>query len=195
MSNIKRWQTVRSETTFSTPWFSVRKDACIIGDAQGNGEKTDESAPFYVIDTADWVCVVAITDAGDLVLVRQYRHGWGDITLELPAGEVHAGEDIITAARRELAEETGYLGGEVQLVASTSPNPARYSNQLHIVAIRGPAKLADLKNDPEEQTEPVTWPLTSVRDLLRDPTFVNSSQVGALAIALVGMDACDGSPR
>lgn len=181
MSDLKRWRTVRSAIAFSTPWFSVRKDDCVIND----GAET----PFYVIDTADWVCVVAITDADDLVLVRQYRQGWQDITLELPAGEVHPGEDVIAAARRELAEETGYLGGEATFIGATSPNPARYGNKLHIVAIRGSAKLAELKNDPEEQTEPMIWPLKSVRDLFRDPTFANSSQAGALAIALASMGA------
>ena len=105
MSELKRWRTVRSLVAFSTPWFAVRKDDCVISDGA--------EAPFYIIDTADWVCVVAITEDSELVLVRQYRHGWRDITLELPAGEVHAGEDVIAAARRELAEETGYVGGDV----------------------------------------------------------------------------------
>ena len=181
MSELKRWRTVRSAIAFSTPWFAVRKDDCVINDGA--------EAPFYVIDTADWVCVVAITETGELVLVRQYRHGWRDITLELPAGEVHAGEDVIAAARRELAEETGYIGGEAALIGATSPNPARYGNKLHIVLIRAPQKLAELKNDPEEQTEPVVWPMTSVRDLFLDPAFANSSQAGALAIALAGMGA------
>ncbi len=181
MTEIKRWRTVRSSIPFRTPWFSVRQDDCVI---DGAGE-----TPFYIIDSADWVCVVAITARDELVLVRQYRHGWSDITLELPAGEVHEGEDVIAAAQRELAEETGYMGGAAKVIGVTSPNPARYGNKLHIVAIQGPEKLAAPKNDPEEHTEPVTWPMNACRDLFRSPEFANSSQAGALAVALVAMGA------
>jgi ADP-ribose pyrophosphatase YjhB (NUDIX family) len=181
MSELKRWRTIRSAIAFSTPWFAIRQDDCVVNESA--------ETPFYIIDTADWVCVVAITEAGELILVRQYRHGWGHITLELPAGEVQTGEEVIAAARRELAEETGYIGGEAALIGATSPNPARYSNKLHIVLINAPKKLAALKNDPEEQTEPMVWPMQSVRSLFLNESFVNSSQAGALAIALASLGA------
>jgi len=140
---------------------------------------------FYVIECRDWVCVAALTLQGELVLVRQYRHGEGAITLELPAGEIDQDEDPIAAARRELLEETGYRGGEARVVSVTSPNPSRYANRLHVVLIEGVEAGPQGQNDRHEATEAELWPVSAVRDLFLEPRFSNSSQAGGLAAALV----------
>lgn len=171
------WRILSSSKVIDTPWFRVRSDRCET--ARGVIDA------FYVVDAATWVCVVAITKDGEFVLVRQYRHGQGAITLELPAGEANAGEDAIAAARRELREETGYDGGEARLVCSVSPNPARYANLLHVVLIEGVSHAGDGENDEFEETEPVLWPEAKARELFLDPVFSNSSHAGALASVLI----------
>jgi 8-oxo-dGTP pyrophosphatase MutT (NUDIX family) len=101
---------------------------------------------FSVIHCCDWVNVVAITPAGEMIFVKQYRHGTNTVTTELPGGMVDADEDGLKAAKRELREETGYTSEAWSLLGSTYPNPAIQSNQCSTwLALNA------------EQTHPVAW--------------------------------------
>jgi len=84
-----------------------------------------------VLESVDWVNMVALDHAGRSVMVRQFRFGVGYSTLETPGGMVDPGEDSLTAARRELLEETGYSGGEWQYLGAVEPNPAFHNHLCH----------------------------------------------------------------
>jgi 8-oxo-dGTP pyrophosphatase MutT (NUDIX family) len=87
---------------------------------------------FYVLETPDWINVIPITPEGKVVLIRQYRVGVNQITLEIPGGMVdEADESPAEAARRELLEETGYVADEVIQIGSVTSNPAFINNQTH----------------------------------------------------------------
>lgn len=86
---------------------------------------------FTVVDTADWVNVIALTPWDDVVLVEQFRHGTEEVTLEIPGGTVDEGEAPAAAARRELAEETGYRARRLVALGTVTPNPAIQSNRCH----------------------------------------------------------------
>jgi 8-oxo-dGTP pyrophosphatase MutT (NUDIX family) len=119
------WRTIRSETLIKDRWINVRADHCVTSAGV-------EISPYYVLSYPDWVHVVAITEAGSLVLVRQYRHGAGKSFLELPGGVVDpADKSIEAAARRELLEETGFTAPRWQMVTSLHPNPATHTNRVH----------------------------------------------------------------
>jgi 8-oxo-dGTP pyrophosphatase MutT (NUDIX family) len=90
-----------------------------------------------VLESVDWVNMVALTDTGLSVMVRQFRFGVGYTTLETPGGMVDPGEDSLTAARRELKEETGYTGGEWQYLGAVEPNPAFHDHLCHHWLARG----------------------------------------------------------
>ena len=121
----RRWRTVRSQTLIKDRWINLRADHCITPAGA-------EIAPYYVLSYPDWVHVVAITEAGSLVLVRQYRHGAGGSFLELPGGAVDpADTSIEEAARRELAEETGFTARRWEMISSLHPNPATHTNRVH----------------------------------------------------------------
>ncbi|MBT6273943.1 MAG: NUDIX hydrolase [Chromatiales bacterium] len=84
-----------------------------------------------VLESVDWVNMVAVDTSGRSVMVRQYRFGVGYATLETPGGMVDPGEDSLTAAKRELLEETGYSGGKWRYLGAVEPNPAIHNNLCH----------------------------------------------------------------
>lgn len=93
--------------------------------------RTGEVMERIVLESVDWVNCLALTEDGRCVMIRQFRFGAGYTTLEVPGGMVDPGEEPLTAARRELAEETGYTGGEWQYLGSVEPNPAIHDHLCH----------------------------------------------------------------
>jgi len=93
--------------------------------------RTHEVMKRIVLESVDWVNVVALDEDGQCVMIRQFRFGVGYTTLEVPGGMVDPGEDPLTAARRELAEETGFSGGRWRYLGAVEPNPAVHDNLCH----------------------------------------------------------------
>jgi 8-oxo-dGTP pyrophosphatase MutT (NUDIX family) len=126
---IANWRCIASEPLGNYRVFTVRRDISV--DPRDNREHD-----FFVIEAPDWVNVIPLTLDGKTVLIEQYRHGTREITLEIPGGMVDDGESPDVAARRELLEETGFSGGEIQLLSRTRPNPAIQNNWLHSFVAR-----------------------------------------------------------
>lgn len=117
---------------------------------------------FVLIDVPDWVNVVALTRDHQLVMVRQFRFGIDDFSLEIPGGVVDHGEDPLAAGLRELREETGFAGGAARLLGRVRPNPATQNNHCHFVLATGVERSAALEWDPDEEIEVVTLPVDEV---------------------------------
>jgi ADP-ribose pyrophosphatase len=134
---------------------------------------------FSVIEAVDWVNVIALTPTNDVVLLRQYRVGIAKVCLEIPGGMVDPGEDALTAAARELVEETGYTAPEWRRLGVLSTNPAIFNNYLHSYLALGATKTHAQKLDGSEIVEVETVPLAKVTDLLRRGAIEHSLVVAA----------------
>jgi len=163
MTNLKKWQIIKSELVFHNRWCQVRQDVVKLS----SGQVIDD---YFVNIRPEIVLVVPVTGDNQLVFVRQYRHGVKEILLEFPAGAVDAGEDNITeAARREFEEETGYQSDSLIPLGVLYDNPVKDTNRIHIfLALNaistGQQKLAtgQQKLDVTEEIEVILRPLQEI---------------------------------
>ncbi len=93
--------------------------------------RNDQVFERLVLESADWVNMVALDCKRRCVMIRQYRFGVGYTTLETPGGMVDPGEDSFTAAKRELLEETGYVSEKWSYLGAVEPNPAVHNHLCH----------------------------------------------------------------
>jgi ADP-ribose pyrophosphatase len=126
------WKRLGSERLLANRYFSLRSDRLRLPDG---GIKD----PYFILERPDAAIVFPITADDEVVLVRQYRPPLEMMELGLPAGLVEEGERPEEAARRELAEETGYTGEHWELIGRVAPNPALQNNTLYTVLARGVA--------------------------------------------------------
>lgn len=156
---IKKWTTLESRYIIQRPWLTARVDKVQLPDGRINPE-------HYVLEYPEWVNVIAVTTAGQMVLVRQYRHAIDEVLLELCAGVCEAGETPEQAARRELLEETGFAGGSWREIMTIGQNPSICDNITHCFLAEGVERVADQSLDESEDIEVVIMSRDAVRAML-----------------------------
>ncbi len=137
---------------------------------------------FQVIHCPDWVNVVALTDAGHVVFVEQYRHGTDAMTLEIPGGMVDPGEAPSVAAARELAEETGFTGDDPVLLGTVHPNPALQNNACTTWLIANARRTQPPRPDDHEEISVLTHPLADVDGLIAGGAITHALVVAAFSM-------------
>jgi len=118
----------------------------------GSGKELDR----LVLESTDWVNVVALTEEGRIVVVRQYRFGTEVVTTEVPGGLIDPGESHEESAKRELLEETGYASDHWSYLGNVDPNPAVQTNRMHHWLAKGCRLVAEQELDPGEDIEVAT---------------------------------------
>jgi 8-oxo-dGTP pyrophosphatase MutT (NUDIX family) len=176
--SIVPWKVLGRVRDASYRLFSIRTDTAV-------NPRTGKAHDFYILESADWVNVVALTPEQEVVLVRQYRHGAGALSLEIPGGLVEAGDSAQSAALRELEEETGYQGRDVRFLGSVSPNPAIQNNLCHTYLVLDARPRSRQNLDDKEDIETVLEPLDKIPGLIREGVIDHSLVLSAFFLYLL----------
>ncbi len=126
----------------------------------------------WVVEHPGAVAIAPVTAAGELLLVRQYRHAAREVLLEIPAGRLEPGETPLVAARRELAEETGMSAASWRELVTFLPAPGFCSERIVLFEARGLESSAHrpdaARPDANEDLEVLSLPPERVLELARD---------------------------
>jgi ADP-ribose pyrophosphatase len=151
------WQTLASETDYTCPGFDVVREAVRLPD----GTETE----FHYVSEPPSVVVLPFTPDGDVVVIEEWRQAVDRVNYGLPAGGLEVGDDDLTAAaRRELAEETGYEAGAVEHLATYEPSNGIFDSVFHYVVARGCTDTAEQDLDHNESIRVSTTTFPALRD-------------------------------
>lgn len=178
MSNLQKWKILDSELVLSEKWCQVRRDRV----ALANGTVVDD---YFVNLRPDTALVFPITETGEVIFVRQYRHGIGEIVTELPAGAFDPQtEDAKVAAIRELEEETGYLAPELIKIATLYNNPGKDTTNIHVFLAENVRQGGNQQLDDTEDIEVIFVPLSQLEPMLYGGELRVSGTIAAVFLGL-----------
>ena len=143
---LKPFRYGKSRELARTPIFRVSEH-------EAEHPRTGSVRPYVTLEAPDWVNLVALTPEGEMVLVRQWRHGTRRFELELPAGAIEDGESPEQAAARELLEETGYSAAAISRLGEVAPNAAFQHNRCYTVLAEGCVRTGETSFDEGEDIE------------------------------------------
>jgi ADP-ribose pyrophosphatase len=169
---LKPWTIISSHVDKSYRLFNLRRD-------RARSPRTGETHDFYILESPSWVNIIPLTPAKEVVLIRQYRFGIQDMTLEIPGGLMEPSDSPEEAARRELREETGYREEKLIPLGTVHPNPAIQNNLCYTFLATGVFPVGELLQDDREDIEVVIQPLSEIPHLIREGTISHALVIAA----------------
>jgi len=169
------WKNKESELFAQCRLFSVHRQWSQVPDG-------DAVYDIYVLKLSNWANVIAITAEQEVVFVKQYRHGAGKVTLEIPGGVIDTEDkEPRRAAERELFEETGYKSKDLILLGEYHPNPALQNNLCYVYLAQDVIKVSEPTFDAEgfEYIEVCLVPLSKIPQLIVDGDITHGAVITA----------------
>ncbi len=178
---LRPWRVLSSDYRIETPYLRLRADRVELP----SGHIVDD---YFVRESRGFCVVFALTSDERVVLVRQYKHGIGQIVVELPAGAIDPGESPLVCAQRELAEETGYAAAALEHVRTFVTDPTNSDSYFHLFLARGAVQTGSQDLDLTEEIDVLLASLAEVRAMALDGRIAAGSQVAAVLVALAALD-------
>lgn len=172
------WKILNTTYLHKGPWATLRTDRCEMPDGR---IKED----YYVLEYPNWVNAVALTADNTILMVRQYRHAAGIVSLEIPGGVIDGDEEPADAMRRELLEETGYKFDAMELVTVVYGNPATSNNHTYCYLATGGVKVQEQALDEHEELIVEEYTIPEVKQLLADNKIQQALHCTSLFYALI----------
>ena len=172
------WKKLSSTYLHKGPWATLRTDRC----EMPNGHIVED---YYVLEYNNWVNAVALTEDNKVLMVHQYRHAAGIVSLEIPGGVIDDGELPEQALRRELLEETGYQFDDFELLCTVYANPSTANTHTYCYLAKGGKKVQEQKLDVQEELIVETFTIPEVKQLLADNKIVQALHCTGLFYALM----------
>lgn len=167
------WEVQPGRVVLKTPVVTINAGPVLC-------KRSGREKEFYLFDFPDWVNIIAVTPDRQLVLIRQFRYGTGQMEIEIPGGMVNPGEDPLDAGCRELLEETGYVGKDARIIGKVCPNPAIQRNACYTVLVEDVVKVAEPAFDDMEDIECILCSETDVQQLVRSGELDHGLVLNAL---------------
>lgn len=156
---IQPWIVRNSSTEVKNRIFTVKTNTAV-------SPRTGKEHQFYILEAGTWVNVIPVTPEGRVLLVRQFRHGTNEITLEIPGGLVEDGQTPEQAAARELMEETGFECETLSFLGRVRPNPAIINNWCYSYLARDVVYRGRIKQDDTEDLELLKVKLSEIPQMI-----------------------------
>lgn len=172
-------KTIKSETAYKGKIFTVLKEEVALPDGKTTGRD--------VVKHNGGVSVITIMDDGKIPLVRQFRKGIERVSLEIPAGKLEPGEDIMECGRRELREETGYEAKKLTLLNSFSPTPAYCSEIIHIYEAENLTFVGQNLDDTENLNVEF-YTLDEILDMIKSGEIIDAKTIIAVTMMKLKCD-------
>ncbi|WP_248897931.1 NUDIX hydrolase [Haloplanus halobius] len=173
MDDDLRWETVDSTIDYTCPGFDVRRDDVALPD----GTETD----YHYVDEPAAVVVLPFTPEGEVVLIEEWRQAVGRVNRGLPAGSVEPDDaSLDAAARRELAEETGYDAGSVTHLFTAEPTNGIANTVHHHFVAHDCAPTGTQELDFNESIRVTTAEYDDVLAAVLDDDIRDGRTVGAV---------------
>jgi ADP-ribose diphosphatase len=176
-TKIRPWKTIQSTEVFSNGFLSVEESEC-----ERSGDK--KKGLFYKIQFPQWVNVIPVTKEGDIVFIRQFRHGVQKITLEIPGGIVESHETPLAGAKRELAEETGYCSDNFVSLGVVHPNPAIQGNVCNIYLALNASLSQEVNFDENEEIVIQKVKMNKLLEVLNSGQITNAMVLSSFTLAI-----------
>ncbi len=173
----RHWRVISSEYRIETKFLRLRADRVELP----SGAVVDD---YFVRESRGFSVAFTLTPDEHVVLVRQYKHGAGQIVTELPAGMIDGDESPAACAARELAEETGYTGSPPEFVRSFLADPTNATAHFYLYVIRDAVRTRAPSLDVTEQIDVACAALGDMRAMALDGRIAAGSQVAAVLVAL-----------
>lgn len=179
--SLKPWKILESRYLYKTNGVALRIDQCEIG----NGKVFEP----YVLECGTWVNVIALTKDRKVILEKQYRHGAGQVMLEIPAGLMdEEDESPLQTAQRELLEETGYTSERFIEVGKAYPNPATHTNLTYSFLALDVEKIGQQSLDETEEIEVSLMPFDELVSMAKEGGLPQALHISALFFAMAYLE-------